>query len=831
MDFQRIHEQLNNEFKVDHRQIIFWYDENKEFQEDIKDLVLDNAKVLILSGNDYFKVKYLLEIEDTDSNYLLYAPFVKPDDHDNPLLDTLLYSKTFYADYYSLLADELGISKKLVNHLRKYDKFFNNKTRKKAFASLNEECKSISDIDLCVLAVCTKTKVKNFDEILKNVFIKGLKDNKLIKDIETFGSIEVFWEYVSKYYGYADENPTLHKFMVQLFVTHMSGITEELPQSLQQYELPRKAEASLFIDNLKNNNKTSNVFDELSETIAQSLNIKNIISKMDIEDIKNNDVFKEFDEQYIQQLINYAMQSTNYDKFEMYINIRENTHYYDVYKDVYEALKYAFYLIKDINQFKQFCHSVTISDYTDKYANIDKYYHLYVYHYDKMHRDGFKELNNYVENKYNNEYLGPINMMWDKQLLENKEKDPRIILQHDFYRRVIGSKWEKEKTCVIISDALRYEAGLQLYEKLAKEAKYSPEMKYMISTIPSYTQLGMAAMLPNYGIEINNDGSITINGHKTNGIENRHAILNKYNEHAKALQFDYLKNIRDRNELRKELKDVRLLYVYHNQIDARGDHALTENEVFDAAQEGINEIETMMRRLCNETNFTKFVITADHGFIYRRKDIEESDKIDIVDDDNIFKNKRFIYSNHEINQNGAIEFDTKYLDNKNTMKVYVPKGGNIFKAKGGGQHFVHGGASLQEIVVPLIEVKTTARKVATEKVTIELMPCNNKITNLSARFIFIQVDFISDVMKERSFTIYFIDEDGNVISNKVNIRANIVSDNVNDRMFNESFNFINKKYDSRKNYYMIIEDEEGIEFKRYSFIFDLAFADDFDFDF
>lgn len=165
------------------------------------------------------------------------------------------------------------------------------------------------------------------------------------------------------------------------------------------------------------------------------------------------------------------------------------------------------------------------------------------------------------------------------------------------------------------------------------------------------------------------------------------------------------------------------------------------------------------------------------------------------------------------------------------MKVYVPKGGNLFKAKGGGQHFVHGGASLQEIVVPLIEVKTTARKVATKKVTIELMPCNNKITNLSARFIFIQVDSISDVMKERSFTIYFIDEDGNVISNKVSIRANIVSDNVNDRMFNESFNFINKKYDSRKNYYMIIEDEEGIEFKRYSFIFDLAFVDDFDFDF
>ena len=40
--------------------------------------------------------------------------------------------------------------------------------------------------------------------------------------------------------------------------------------------------------------------------------------------------------------------------------------------------------------------------------------------------------------------------------------------------------------------------------------------------------------------------------------------------------------------------DYKLIYVYHNQVDARGDHALSENEVFDAVHESINEIDLII---------------------------------------------------------------------------------------------------------------------------------------------------------------------------------------------------------------------------------------------
>ena len=69
------------------RNIIFWYDEGREFEEDIKDLNLKNGKVIKLNENNSFYIKYLLEKKDSYSNYLIYSPFAKPNPRDNWLLD------------------------------------------------------------------------------------------------------------------------------------------------------------------------------------------------------------------------------------------------------------------------------------------------------------------------------------------------------------------------------------------------------------------------------------------------------------------------------------------------------------------------------------------------------------------------------------------------------------------------------------------------------------------------------------------------------------------------------------------------------------------------
>ena len=98
LNLKQIIDRLNMEFTGDTRKLVFWYDDKGEFVEDMKDIELENAKVYYLQQDNQFYTKYFLERLDTTTNYLIYAPFPKPDVRENHLEDTLLYSRRFFAD-------------------------------------------------------------------------------------------------------------------------------------------------------------------------------------------------------------------------------------------------------------------------------------------------------------------------------------------------------------------------------------------------------------------------------------------------------------------------------------------------------------------------------------------------------------------------------------------------------------------------------------------------------------------------------------------------------------------------------------------------------------
>ena len=103
LSLKQIVDRLNAEFTGDTRKLVFWYDDKAEFEEDMESVELENAKVYRLQPDNQFQTNYYLERIDTTTNYLIYAPFPKPDVKENHLEDTMLYSKRFYADRASLL--------------------------------------------------------------------------------------------------------------------------------------------------------------------------------------------------------------------------------------------------------------------------------------------------------------------------------------------------------------------------------------------------------------------------------------------------------------------------------------------------------------------------------------------------------------------------------------------------------------------------------------------------------------------------------------------------------------------------------------------------------
>ena len=152
MNLKEIENKINEIFanSLD-RQIIFWYDDNQEFEEEIANINLDNAELYILEEDNWIYTKYCIEYEHKNQNFLVYAPFAQPPDKDNYLADMVHYAKRFTADKISLIAQELNIPHNLKEVIAKYKKFWNANSRINAFKNLNIQDFNETNIILGIL--------------------------------------------------------------------------------------------------------------------------------------------------------------------------------------------------------------------------------------------------------------------------------------------------------------------------------------------------------------------------------------------------------------------------------------------------------------------------------------------------------------------------------------------------------------------------------------------------------------------------------------------------------------------------------------------------------
>lgn len=254
----------------------------------------------------------------------------------------------------------------------------------------------------------------------------------------------------------------------------------------------------------------------------------------------------------------------------------------------------------------------------------------------------------------------------------------------------------------------------------------------------------------------------------------------------------------------------------------------SENEVFNACAEAIEEIHKLVRKLTIYVSTPKFFITADHGFLYKRDRLQEFDKVSYPKDKCLYTNKRFLITEDAVNEQGIMARTMAYL---NKLYVDTPVGADIFKVAGGGQNYVHGGTSLQEMIVPVIELTTNTRGVAYDYVDIVLTSVTRKVTNLITYFDFIQTEKVTDTMKARSIVAYFTTEDGEKISFDVPMIANSREDAPEKRTFHEKFTLKSREYKYGDKYYLVLADanDEKNILQQYEFMIDIAFVDDFGF--
>lgn len=836
LNLKQIIDRLNAEFAGDTRKLVFWYDDKAEFEEDMQGVRLENAKVYYLQRDNQFYTKYFLERVDTATNYLIYAPFPKPETADNHLEDTLLYSKRFFADRAALLLADLGIDEKYRPLIEKHIKFWAEKKRAQRFYDLEIENYNETNILVGIMAALCSARTCSFEDVVRVVLTGGgLADNSFLAEFERYDLLDAFWKLCEQHFGYTDVKPTLEKLIVAMFVTYTAKyIGAELPKPWKMLQSYKSGNIIAFLDNLMNSVIYRETYDALSAHVAKSLNAGTVFAGYLPEDLLGCDTFLCIDQIIIKWMTDRLLNEDIGAKLgtltiPQVCEKRQKMHFGPQMEQSYSLLDSAYHLITAAAYHCPDGFKAIVDTYRNTDCQIDSAYRRFYFAYDQLaDAADFETLRELAENIYTNEFLAKLLPKWNAGLVDG-DSLTSIPAQVDFFSRHI--KNAKDRVVVIISDALRFEVGRELFQRMQDAPKcVSAKLEIQLGVLPSYTRLGMAALLPHKSLAMTDDYQVLVDDVLCDSLAGREKVLQSYVPGSVCVQFDDMKALK-KMELREIITGKQVVYIYHNQIDARGDKLNTENEVFSACQEAIQEIIDLIHRIAVGANTIHFIVTADHGFIYKRDKVTESGKIGGVSDKGAFVNRRFIVSSAPVMDNGIANMSMgTVLRNNDPKVVSFPVSSNVFKVAGGGQNYVHGGSSPQEMLVPVIDIRMEKGHIKTKNAEIALVSMIQKITNKITILEFIQSEPVSDTVKATTYKMFFMSEDNERISNEVSLFADSRDPDALKRMFRMKFQFKDKRYDRDKQYFLVVyDDNTGLEVFRHPMLMDLAFADDFGF--
>jgi len=712
----QIKNRLNELFKT-HR-LIFWYDGDKEYEEVVKDLDIDRVKILYLDNNEFgIKVEVLTNKEQ---RYLIYSPYPMPPDKDNWLLDLVLSHYEFKADKISEILENLGIDLSFREFVKKYKKFFNSKKRleefKRKIESQNED-----EFLLKMIAILLKSE-DSFEYVLLNAFEKG------IEELEKFNLKEDFFKLIEKRFGIIADN--LNSLKLQLFNNYF------------EYNLKGRSfskDARIFLKFWMENVKFRELFKEVSREVGKELNIFEKLKNYKIEDIIRCELFEEC-EKYI---INYLVNNFLDENIEEIIHSRKNKIWFEGFENIYNALLYANKLLK-FKIKEVFGFDGWIESYANELYKADFYYRKYYYFKDKAeHIEILKNIDEKIEDFYLNEFLRVVNDEFNKYIKEYKITQNH---QQNFFENHIKPESNK-KLFVIISDGLRYECGVELNEKINSINRFKSKTNYMISSLPSYTYLGMAALLPHKSLTLKDD-RIFVDDKDCTSIDKRDRILKSYNQKYAALSYEEFLKM-NRTEGREFCKNHEVIYIYHNEIDNTG-----EKDEINTFQAVNKTIETLLKLIKQIQNFNGYniLITSDHGFLFTKSPTKPSELCEKPKGEFIKLNRRFAIGKGKEDK-CVVKFCGDELNIKSVYDFFIAKSINKFRIQGGGHRYVHGGATLEEIVIPFLKVKYH-RKEDVRDVEVEIIPISHVSTNIVNLTLY-QKEPVSEKIKSVTLKVYF----------------------------------------------------------------------------
>jgi uncharacterized protein (TIGR02687 family) len=873
MNLTQLRQGLEQAFFKENNRLVFWYDPDRSFVDDLGDLNLSDVHIINMESESALGVKLKLELEDTKGKYLLYFPSAEPDVEKDWLLDMKLYSRSFYADRFSIIFNELGLHQhSLREHLAKREKFLASKARLASLQKVVSPNFNSEDLDLAMISVVVKAENNDIPHILFALAEEaveaqtGLEDNpKALDELAKYGLIPSLISSLQNEIGYpanvgelnGEEPFKFGYFLIRLLATGFCESIGDVPSWASELVMSAanaKATSRALLSRWRDSSRYYKTFDVVSGWVAEALRIKEKLGTFDSQELADVATFEAVEQKVIVDLTRAIPHAPIRDlsAFNETISSRLDSYWASKHKDddtrkkyrtIYTALASAIDLfdlrLRHESGFHfESCEALYKAYEKDLYQ-FDMAYRNYCEASQRAHVEILKHLDDEVERCYSNWYIDNLAKNWgDKIESESRLASwniPGIANQQDFYKKQVEgilSKSPKKRLVVIISDAFRYEAAVGLKDRINEKRYSEASLGSQLGVVPSYTTLGMASLLPHNTLEYREGtgDDVFVDGQSTKGTVARNKVLSAYG--GMAVTAEQVKEW-SRDEGREALRDQQLVYVYHNVVDALGDSSSTESETFMAVEHAIEELTELTRKILMHFNTSTVLVTADHGFLFQQSKLDAADRTSLAEKPaNTLKNKKRYVIGHGLPEpKDAWSGSTQHTAGTSSdTDFWIPKGANRFHFVGGAR-FVHGGVMPQEIVVPVLTVKQLrgekAEKRTKRKVGVISPKSSLKMVNNIQRFDLMQTEAVSEQVLPVSVSVAIYDGDAKVSSEEI-ATFDCSTDSVTERVKQVRLSLSGTDFDRNKDYFLIIKDKDlNTEMERYKVTIDLAFTDDF----
>jgi hypothetical protein len=326
--------------------------------------------------------------------------------------------------------------------------------------------------------------------------------------------------------------------------------------------------------------------------------------------------------------------------------------------------------------------------------------------------DGLDQLITKAEQRYT-EVGSALAKHFITQFQKAKHPLPGLLRQRDIFEKQVKPHLGAAKVAYVWVDALRFEMARELSRLLKDDFRL--ELQPAIGTLPTITEIGMAALLPKAhdSAKVVSVGggkmALEIAGKVIKDRKDRVAFLK---EQAGVSVFDArLEDLLPKpgKKVKDGIQNAQLILITSQEIDELG-----EADNLAQARLQIDGVLSQLRRgvrILADHGIKTIVLVADHGHLFA-DEIGEDMKIEAPGGKVEDLHRRVWIGVGGTSEPSYLRTSLNSLGVDSEFDIATPWTFAIFKAKGGGRAYFHGGLSPQELIVPVVVMHSTAKPLA-----------------------------------------------------------------------------------------------------------------------